>query len=633
MFGAVNLVSATLIFVLTLAPVMASDPGVAAMDFLGKVREGKVDLEPGADTALLEHTTERKRESIRKRIERLEDELKGGELELGEVKEDGGFAAAMIRKTGGFDSTEIQVFPVALVKRGDKWLPAPVPASFENAVAGYTLPLKARLAALEGWMMRKRVTDLERLLNESAKRTRDRIRDSIIGEDLEGDDLGKITDRFLEACAAGDRAAILGFLGGLSDPLPTDWSARLKASQAAVAGQGNWRSLVSPDVIRVRLHEERDHKDGMVSIAWLDPQRAATSGVRLTHLSFSRDTAGQWRIDPPDSLLYGRKDSDDEDFDKDLRDRFAEKLREAEPAVHAQSVREAAAGVMDSIKSGMLSETLRKVDLGSRPGQGRIALTAAAAVWWSLNEPGVFRLPVELGFREEGSLAAFAYQWFSVSEADTFELRTLYFRKTKRGWLWCPGTLPKEARESHGALSKWVGEMEAEWRLSWRESLLRPSVRLDAVDFGKLATDEEVRGLVGDWLGALEKRDLGAALACSAWLGGGDGIPMTALRNISYEIMNTGRGEAELAAIHRSDSWVAATIRRVSGNKRQEAFFLVLMTPEGARLLPEVDLIAEDSRTRNFLNKAALERLAKKVGEAKVSELRVIFEESWKEIK
>jgi hypothetical protein len=633
MFCPVNMVSATLILVLSLAPVMASDPGLAAMDFLGKVREGNVDLEPGADTALLEHITERKRESIRKRIERLEDELKGGELELGEVKEDGGYAAAMIRKTGGFDSAGMQVFPVALVKRGDRWLPAPVPASFENAVAGYTLPLKARLAALESWMMRKRVTDLERLLAESTKRTRDRIRDSIIGEDLEGDDLGKITDRFLDACAEGDRAAILGFLGGLSDPLPSDWPARLKASKAAVGGEGNWRSLVSPDVIRVRVSEEVDRKDGRVSIAWLDPQRAGTSGVGLVHLSLSRDAAGQWMIDLPESLLYGRKDSDDEDFDGDLRARFAEKLREADSAAPEKTAREAAAALLVALNSGGVRETLRKVDAGNQSRFGSIAFTQAADVWWSLNEPGAFRVPVELGFKREGSLAAVAYQWFSVGEPDRFAPRTLFFRQTEGGWLWCPGVVPKDAKKDHASLSKWAEEMEAEWRLSWRESLMSPSVRLEEIVFGEPPSDDEVRTLIGEWLGALEKKDLSAALATAAWLGAGEMIPMRALRNISYDLANSGEGELELAAIHRTDSWVAATVRRDSGERTQNIFLPVVITPRGARLLPEIDLINEDTRTRNFLNKASFDRLGKNVGDEKLAELIALFEKSRQEVK
>jgi hypothetical protein len=636
MIGAVKIVSA-LFLCLTLSPVRGADPGAAAMDFLGKVRDGSVDLEPGADTALLGHITEGKRETIRIRIERLEAELTGGELELGEVKEDDGFAAAIIRKTGGFDSTEVQVFPVALVKRGGKWLAAPLPASFENAVAGYTMPLKERLSALENWMTRKRVTDLERLMTDSAQRTRLLIRNSIIGEDLEGDDLGKIADRFLESCAKGDRAAILGFLGGLSDPLPPDWSSRIKASRDAVGGGGNWRALVSPEVLRVRIREERDGKDGEVSIGCLDPQTAATKGVRFVHLAFSRDAEGRWGIDLPDALLLGRQDSGDEGSEESLLHRFSERFAEAEPAVHAESARAAEMALLEALKSGGVRDTLRRIDLGkgcgdsgNRPKDGSKACAEAAAVWWSLNEPGAFRQPVELGFREEGSLAAFAYQWFSVSEPDRYELRTLFFRETGDGWLWCPGVVPKESREDHAALTKWAANMEAQWRLSWRESLMKPSVRLDEVVFGEPPSDEAVKALVAGWLAALERRDLGAALATAAWLGGGEEIPMKALRNISFELVNAGRGKAEMAAIHRSGAWAAASVRFDSGERVHEIFLPVVATPEGPRLLPEIDLIFDDTRSRNFLNKASFERLRKHVGEEKASELEGLFEDARK---
>lgn len=612
-----------------LGSAMAGDAGGAALDFLGKVKEGRVDLNPGVDTALLGQITDRKRESIRKRLERMKAELTGGELELGDVKQDGLFAAAMIRKSAGFDSAEVRVFPVALVKRGGKWLPAPLPASFENAVAGYTLPMKTRLSALEEWMMRKRVTDLEKMLVESTKRTREVILNSIIGEELEGDDLGKITDRFLEACAKGDRAAILGFLGGLSDPLPADWSLRLKASKEAVGGKGNWRVLASPEVIRVRVHEEKDQKAGLVSLAWLDPQTVATSGVHVLHLNFSRDTAGQWAMDLPDVLLHGGEFPDDEDFDQDLLSRFAERLRVSEPALYSDSLDEAAAGLMESLRSGGVREALRKVDLGGGRRNGLKAVTDAAELWWSLNEPGVFRIPVELGFKQEGDLAVYAYQWFSVSDPDRFGLRTLFFRKMDYGWLWSPGPPAKSGPAARKELVEWVAGMEPEWRLSWRQLLMKPSAKLDRIIPADPPTDEQIKALVKAWLAALVKKDLGAALATTAWLGRGAGeIPMKALRNISYELANADEGKAELVRIHRSASWAAVTVRRVSGERVQDLFLPVVSTPSGVRLLPEIDLIAETTRTRSFLNKASFEMLGKAVDEESITELKGLFEDS-----
>ena len=631
-FRAVKLLCA-LILGLSLSSLKGADPGEAALDFLEKVRDGKLDIRPGGDTALLEHITDQKRESIQKWIARFGAELRGGELELGEVKEDGGFAAAMIRKSSGFDSAEIQVFPIALVKRGDRWLAAPVPASFENAVAGYTVPLKKRLVALENWMTRERVTGLEKLASESAARTRDLIRNSIGNKELQGDDIGKITDRFLEACAKGDRAAILGFLGGLSDPLPTDWAARLKASKAAVSDHAGWRWLVSPEVVRVRVQEERDEKGGLVSIACLDPKRAATSGIRGVDLAFSRDTAaGQWRIDLPEFLTSNLPAASDGDPNEALLDGFSGKLREQEPAVYSESARAAGVALMNALKTDYLRETLRRIDLGTSPKEGDKKCAEAAEVWWSLHEPGASRVPVELGFREEGSLAVFSYQWFSLFEPDRFELRALIFTKTDKGWVWCPGKIPKALKQDHEALLKWIEGMKPEWRLSWRKILLRPSVKLDKLDFRKLPTDEEAKALVGEWLNALERKDFGAALACSAWLSDGQGIPMGVLRNISYEMSGSSRGEPELFRLHRSASWVAATIRRVSGDQTQDMLMPIVMTTDGARLLPEIDLIAEDTRTRDFLNKATFGRLGKIMKAGVVSELKTLFGNSMKEV-
>lgn len=629
----INLV---LIFGLLFAPVWAGDPGTAALDFLGKVRDGNWNLSPGADTALQEHTTERKIEVIRRSMERLEESLRGGNLELGDVKEDEGFAAVMIRKTGGFESAEMQIFPVALVKRGEDWLPAPVLASFENAVAGYTVQIKGRLAALEDWMMRKRVTDLEKLVAESTERTRKQIRDSIVGEDLEGSDLGKIADRFLEACAARDRAAILGFLGGLADPLPSDWGLRLRASKAAVREDfpkdGAWRLLVSPDVVRVRVLEESGKKSGMVSFACLDPATAGDSGtlgaVVLIHLDFSRDDGGRWRIDLPGALLEDDRDElgDDDDLDVDLLDKFPKRLRKAEPAAFGESAVDAEASVMEGLKSGGLRQLLRRVDFGTRGKEGRIACSAAADTWSSLNEAGAFRVPVRLGFKEGDSLAVAAYQWFTVSDPDRFELRTLFFTKQEGGWIWSPGVVSEAGKKDHAALSDWVKGQEAEWKISWRESLMQPGVKLDRIDFGKQPTDDEVKALIGDWIAALENGNLPSALSNSAWLAGDDGIPMKAIRNISYELSNAKRGKSALSEIHRSASWVAASIRCESGGMFHDIFIPVVMTPAGARLLPEVDLLADDTRVRNFLNEASFGRLRKSVGDEKTAELRDLFE-------
>ena len=611
----------------------AGGPGEAALVFLERVRDGKLNQEPGGDTALQASTTEGKLDVIQRGLKRLGEDLRGSELEVGKVKDDGDFAAVMVRKVAGYDSSEIRVYPVAMVKRGAEWLPAPVLASFENAVAGYTLPIRARLSLLEDWMTKERVTDLETLIAESSLRTRERIRKSIVGEDLEGDDLGLIARGFLKACAAKDRAAILGYLGGLGEPLPDDWASRLAVSRAAVEGRGPWRLLVSPYVVRVPVHEERANRTGMVSIACLDPAIGGSTGtlgkIRVIHIELQKDAAGRWRMDLPEALMTGDEEllADDDGLDVDLLDLFPKRLREIDPQAGEGTARAAVDGVIKSLKSGTLQDLLRRVDFGKRGKDGRAACSAAARIWWSINEPGELRLPLELGFREEGNSAVAVFQWFEVNAADSFNPTTLFFRKSGEAWVWCPGVVSGDEAESHRSLLEWSKSNEPEWRLSWRKELMKPGTPLDTLDFTRVATDAEVQGLMADWMGALEHKDIRLALSLSAWLGAGDGeIPMKALRNLSFDISNFSKGEWKVQGVHRSASWAVAAVRQVVDGNVSNAFVPVVITGSGPRLMPEIDIFAEDNRTRNFLNEASFNRLAKFAGKERTEELRALFD-------
>ena len=109
---------------------------------------------------------------IARRLDRMARDLGSDPLEVSAVKLDENFAAVLVRKIGGLDPSRLQVFPVALVKRGAEWSAAPLPASFENVGAGYATALRNRLQLLENWMLREQVVDLEKLREQSIKEMR-----------------------------------------------------------------------------------------------------------------------------------------------------------------------------------------------------------------------------------------------------------------------------------------------------------------------------------------------------------------------------------------------------------------------------------------------------------------------------
>lgn len=624
-------------------PVMANSPEPAALAFLKKARDGALDLEPGGDTALQPSTSEEKRRRIRQDFERLENDLKWGELEIGDVKTDGDYAAVMVLKAGGFDSIQAQVFPVALVRQGEDWLPAPVLASFENAVSAYTLPLRDRLSKLEDWMLRKRVTDLGMIIEDSSVRMRKSIEKSVSGDFLKNGSPREIADRFVEACRKGDTPAILGFLGGLSEPLPDDWELRMRAARFAARGSANpdspWYLVSSPMVVRKKVLEDVSEDEAMISFGCLDPRRAGLRGtlgiISVFHLALERDSAGFWRIDPQDALLNDDAEAlaDELDLDVDLLDKFPDVFRESTPLVGGKTLDAAEKEVVEVLRSGDLTELLAYVGFGNSGKDGRIACAEAAKLWWTVHEPGRLRVPVKLGSKEEGSLGAVAFQWFSATQPDRYERKTLFFRKQAEGWVWAPGVVTAGEREAQKVLSEWVKAGEVDWRNSWREKLMRGSVRLEDLDENNVPTDLEAKQIVSRWLESLESKKVYRAVGLCAWFGDDDDLPINALRNLSYELSTQDERAKEVGKVYRTDSWVAVQVTKVADKDRKsqnpktrDHFIVILATQDGVRVVPELDLLEEDTRTRRILNENTFKRLEEKVGKASTKELRTLFE-------
>ncbi|NJM37183.1 MAG: hypothetical protein HC845_04540 [Akkermansiaceae bacterium] len=311
----------------TLTAQAASDgPGKAALDFLEKVRQGKLNLEPGGDTALSSQTSESKKQQIARRYERMARDLGTDPLEIGEIKLDENFAAVIVRKLGDFDPSKLQIFPVALVKRDDRWAAAPVPASFENIGSIPPKNLRQRLEQLEKWMLLQQVNDLEKLREQAASLARKKIESRITPEKLRSLTAQQALAKFLQACEQKDKPMILGLLGGLSSKLPDDWSDRLKAAEKLSTSESrSLRILTAPEVIRIQVSEEEEEDSVLISIAYLDPasskRPSAAPNVEIYHFDLIKDSDDLWQIYLPEILFNDDADELDADEEEDDPDR------------------------------------------------------------------------------------------------------------------------------------------------------------------------------------------------------------------------------------------------------------------------------------------------------------------------
>lgn len=623
-------------------PAFAEDVGQVAISYLEKVREGKVDLSVGADTALSPHITERKRKLIEESVQKLSSQIGKEKLIAGEIRQDGDFAAVMVLQGEDSDQIRFQVYPVALVKLKDGWRAAPMLASFENSVTAYTVSLRERLSKMEEWMMQQRVLEIENLRLRSVERLKKDIKNQFQAADLTGLTPLKILDRFQKAYAEDKKTEVLAYLGGYSEIWPGDWESRVEAMRVAFSPKVKdlypWRLLASKDVVRVVVGESIEGNQATVSLAYIDPQWIGDSGgdggIQIVHFDLSKDEQSIWRLNLPEVFLQNDKDASQNGLDMDdhLLGDFAKCLRESSPQLYANGFEQAGVEVIKLLENGGVGELLRWVDFPAEPEAAKAVCLRAVKDWWLVRSPNAFCSAVKMGSRVEGDWAVIVYYWFSLNQADRVELRPLYFQKKAGGWAWIPGSAGNIDPKAGEIFSDWMSEEDASWQDQAMRQLWASVTPLDKLNFDQQVGDAEVKAWAERWRKALQQKNIGELLKMSARLRKGKDVSQKLFRNLGYELALERRAKGEFKGIHRSGKWVGVGFEHGTGEQKVFSMMLLVPTDDGLKALSEIDLVSDVNRTRKFLNKVSFDRMKTHVSEAELEEIKGLFEEFEKKV-
>jgi len=603
------------------APFARADPAVAAISHLEKILNGEVDLGFGADTAISPHVGLNKKSQIKEHLKRMALDLTGGELEPGKIRIDGDLAGVIVHKREGYDPDKVAAFAVALVKREDRWLPAPVTASFENTGISMEIDLRQRAVELERWMLRERTHALGTLRDEQAARMVRDITVTITGEEIKAMTASDMARAFLNACQEKNRLRLLGMFGGLADPLPRDWPTRLRAVEQIVAPTADapaaWRALTSQDVLRAIVHEETGVRDALFSIGYIDHvgevQRGGVPAVHLLHIELARDARGQWRINLPTSLIDPAETeiierADDNPFDAELLDVFPQRLRESIPATPQETPEALWREMQLAMRSDSPDDLLRLLSLPMDDAeQSRLAIGRAARFWWQLRSTNGGRAVVPLAFHHEGDQAMAMVQLFAFREPERTDLRAFHMVRFADGWMWQSTGRQEPPYPIHELLITWRNEQEETWRNDWAGELIKPAAHLETLASGTPADEGAAESLVRSFLAAISAGDINTSLEHTAVLDDKEGKDRL-LRNLGYELATQiTEIEGDLVT-HSGTHWTVVCFRRRDDVNPGMALMPVVATPDGPRILLELDLFV-GTRQRDFLNSVALERL------------------------
>ncbi len=618
-----------------------NEPAAVAVEFLGKVRAGKVNLEPGGDTALTANTDETKRREIARRLERTASDLGNGSLEASLTQLDENLAAVLVRKVGGFNPSHLRVFAVALVKRGEAWLPAPVLASFENSGLGFAPGLRQRLNTLESWMLDQQALELDSLQQQTHERMRKAINTSLPLEDLRSLDARQVAQRFLDACGKQQLPAMLGLLGGLQTLLPDDWTKRLQTAEAAAAdpqaAKRPWRLLVAADVLRTVVDEGATDKEAHVTIACLDPTggrgNPSQPQVELIHLALSKSPDGLWQVDPPAAFFLTEEALGEQDPDADpdpkLLDIYPSMLRQDQALQPQPTPAEALKALDLALQAATLQPIMGMLDLAGDKKLARLGCSRAAAAWGALHDPACVRHALPLGVFETDSVAVASYQYFSAREPDRMDVRAFFFDKQAGGWHLLAGFKPDDnAQGNLLAAQTWAAGETKRRAETWRNTCLAESTHLTTLAAGAAPGDAHARDLVEAWLNASRGGKVTAALALTAWLDP-EKSPARVLRNLGYEINGSRKSKtaATIISVLRGKTWTLVAVRANNGDKPSYPLYPVVNTPAGPKILIEIDLFANAERGREFLNSTAISHLRNHTSQEVTNELHDLFKQ------
>lgn len=592
--------------------VAAPVPGEVAAKFFEKLRQTQITFEPDEGTAISSFTSKAKKLEIEDRWRRVLQDAQSKKVAVGPVNEDGDLAVVLLQLSKGYDPSNQQVVAIGLVKHSDQWVPAPVPGSFQNSGLGFSPELMARVEALEQWMELEQVKELQRLRNASADRLRDDIRAAISAADLRELSAAEVLDSFLEACEQQNMPMILGFLGGLENPLPEDWQQRLVAAEAAILqpqlADPAWGLLLTPEIPKVLVRISGADESYHASIACMDasetPISSSAPRLQLVELDVYRSTDGFWRLDSPELFSESSAVADGNGpRAKKLLDETVKRWHENWPSRAPKSVEDLLKELLSAPSAGDMTRELTTRD---RPQLAVKAWSHALAFWNQMHGPETAAIPWILSRRDTPTKTCVLLQMVSPKHPERAELVAWYFVKSGQTWSWY---IPLGDEEEDPETSQWVKNESRKQRDDWPRPLLDQAVQVNPKIVLPSPSAEEAKALARDWYQALNARELPQALSMLAVIPDSEGHARW-LRNLGYEILWVAPKREIIvgaATVHGPLAAVPVEIR--NGDEIAQSLMLVIGTDQGPKILLEVDLVPSSQRARSFLNRTAIDRL------------------------
>ncbi|MEP4076740.1 hypothetical protein [Haloferula sp.] len=603
-----------------------SESSDAAVAHLIDIARGRIDLTN--DTALAPGTTREKQAAIRDRIKQLSSAVEEGELRVIDEKVEGGLAAVLVSRIIDYDSSLVQVYAVALLKRDDRWLPAPLLGSYENTGITYIPLLSESAKRLEDWMNRERTAHLTRLRKDVQAELLADIRKAGSTCELYNIEPEQFVERFIDACRQNDIPAALACLGGLEEPLPDNWSETLRfianSIRTANSPSEAWRRMTNTTCARALLTKETYAKDMIIKIGEFAPFECPPGEPQITVFNFpiNRVEGGLWRINLPKWLLDGGHLRHLKDTSAKQIEAFPAKLLAEFPAKDFKTPEELATSLQTTLSGPKFEGLLPYIGI-PESGDALEVLDRASRLW-RLFHNRKNQAPLLLDVKAEGNQACALFSLFDARNPQiNHDLISRVFLEQKGDTWTIPVSHKNALKRAPASLIAWADNASRFSETEWLRKL-ELAATLDDIPADSTPSEEDALAAANAWLDAIQSRDPRTILQSVAAFDDESGIRKL-FKTIGHELQSDQR--ARITKIHRNGRWAAASTLTVPEQRSEEPYHMlypIVSTPSGPRILAEAVLFPANTRSREFVNSSIWKRLGDRLPETTVTELKEI---------
>lgn len=613
----------------------AESPSQAALAFAEGLRDGLATDKLLERCALNPDTGERKKDQITTQWKADGKKMLPLAFRVAEEKITERHAAVVLAQYDEAGGSSSHVISLAIVKRAQEWLAAPVMSSFQNSVVSYDPEILTERKDLEHWMLAREIFLREDIKNRASQSLRDAMQKSIDAESLKTISPESLVQGLITAIRTRDQAGVLARLGGFSSDEIPEWDNIVrrvtKAFSSSDLQKWPWKLMAQPQALigmgpTLDLGDEKS-----LDMLILHPDSLSEEPDYLS-FSIQYDEAGRARVLLPEVFLMGDVSEDEMGQIMDYED-------EEHLAMYQSIYLQARKGLegTDLKSAGALAQLLEKSLQNNDFGTFWSTGAAPAKKSLLLNMPGLVTLWQKVqgsaigsslfgrvGFREHKEHALLVLQSYAPRNTDAIQLQKLWLVRRDGQWA-LAADAPEETPEE---LDQWWDDNKKAWGTKLADSLV-----VDAVRIGGLAATQpdaaKVREVFQAWLQAVQERSLKKVIPfCAAFQD--DRSIQAMMRALAGELMY-GSGRYEVLEVHVHGRWAAVSTKYRSDQAKstvQYPLYVFVATDHGPRMLSQVELKLSQTgnRSRNYLNNLAFTELKKYLPDAAVDELKTIYD-------